>query len=83
MSGLCRGDWRASPSHTDSRLPGLIERMRLRREYLWTPHLSKRDLYARVLDSGQTWTPQIAVSVNLIAQASPHGQGKTQGQHGC
>ena len=27
----------------------LMERMRLRREYLWIPHLSKRDLYARVL----------------------------------
>lgn len=32
-----------------SLLPGLVERWRLRREYLWIPHLSKRDLYARVL----------------------------------
>lgn len=32
-------------------LPGLGERVRLlRREYLWIPHRSKRDLYARILE---------------------------------
>jgi hypothetical protein len=49
ISGLCRGEGRISPSDIDARLLRLMEPMPLRREYLWSPHLSKRDLYARVL----------------------------------
>ena len=64
ISGLCRGEGCASPSDTDSRLL-------LRREYLWIPHLSKRDLYARVLDSGQIGVPQITCSIHLLAQPLP------------
>jgi hypothetical protein len=48
-SGLCRGEGRMSPSDIDARLLRLMEPSPLRREYLWSPHLSKRDLYARVL----------------------------------
>lgn len=49
ISGLCRGEGRMSPSDIDGRLLRLMSPMPLRREYLWIPHLSKRDLYARVL----------------------------------
>lgn len=38
-----------SPSDIEARLLRHMEGMPLRREYLWMPHLSKRDLYARVL----------------------------------
>jgi hypothetical protein len=77
LSGLCRGEGCASPSDTDSRLP-------LRREYLWIPHLSKRDLYARVLDSGQIGAPQMTCSIRPLAQPSPlAAQAKIQRrQHG-
>lgn len=47
MSGVCRGEGRASPLAAAPRRPGLTEG--LRRVYLWIPHRSKRDLYARVL----------------------------------
>lgn len=47
-----------------------MDRMRLRREYLWIPHLSRRDLYARVLDRREV----SAIPVSRARRARDAGQ---------
>jgi hypothetical protein len=86
ISGLCRGEGRTPPSDTDARLLGLMAPIPLRREYLWIRHLSKRDLYARVLDNpisdvDTTRIPAGAVFLLPPAPASrPRGSCK-EGSH--
>jgi len=54
-SGVDGGERTEAPSLSgDISSVALMESFRLRQEYLYIPHLSSRDLYARVLFQGET-----------------------------